>query len=467
MIYMLRKSTYFRKYENIGYIENPTSSISKVVDGIGAMCLSQLSYEPRNIDEIVKNLLNIFDNIEEETLRKDLIDFYKKLVKDGFLSDKETIDDGGYTTVLENCKVQNKQNGDITTGEFMYNFLTKHPRVVGLHIELLSKCNERCIHCYIPHEKKDAQINKELMLKVLEECKRIGTLSLTFSGGEPMLHPNFCEFLKKAKDLDFSTTVLSNLTLLNDNIIQMLMYRHPTCVCVSVYSMRHEIHDAITSLSGSHEITIKNILRLIDNNIPVRINCVVMKQNKDSFYEVVEWGKKNGCAVAVDFSLSARNDGSADNLCNRLTEEEIKQVIEKYICADINYRKSLCSILKKQEIDDSEERVCGVGTSMLSINSNGDVYPCVGWDKFNCGNLKKNTLQEIWDNSSKIKFLRNLRMKDFTQCKGCVDKRYCHICISSNFNESSNEDIFNISQTTCDTARIQHELAKKYCDKDM
>ncbi len=48
--------------------------------------------------------------------------------------------------------------------------------------ELLDiKCNERCIHCYIPHEKRTQ-----------------------------MLHPFFCEFLKRAKDLDFNVIVLSN-----------------------------------------------------------------------------------------------------------------------------------------------------------------------------------------------------------------------------------------------------------------
>ena len=47
----------------------------------------------------------------------------------------------------------------------------------------------------------------------------MGVLSVTLSGGEPMMHPQFIEFLRAAKKYDFYVNILSNLTLLNDEII--------------------------------------------------------------------------------------------------------------------------------------------------------------------------------------------------------------------------------------------------------
>ncbi|WP_461251971.1 radical SAM protein, partial [Treponema sp. R8-4-B8] len=55
------------------------------------------------------------------------------------------------------------------------------------------------------------------------------------SGGEPMLHPQFCDFLRKAKDYDFSVNILTNLTLLNDEIIAEMKNNRLSSVQVSLY----------------------------------------------------------------------------------------------------------------------------------------------------------------------------------------------------------------------------------------
>ena len=44
-----------------------------------------LNREPQHIDIIAKKLLEIFNDIDEETLKKDALEFYGELVVDGFL----------------------------------------------------------------------------------------------------------------------------------------------------------------------------------------------------------------------------------------------------------------------------------------------------------------------------------------------------------------------------------------------
>jgi hypothetical protein len=47
----------------------------------------------------------------------------------------------------------------------------------------------------------------------------MGLLGTTLSDDEPMLHKNFLDFLRKAKEYDFSINILSNLPQMNDEII--------------------------------------------------------------------------------------------------------------------------------------------------------------------------------------------------------------------------------------------------------
>jgi len=128
-------------------------------------------------------------------------------------------------------------------------------------------------------------------------------LHLTLSGGEPMLHKNFCDFIRKCKEYDFSVNVLSNLTLLDDEIIKEMKANPLLGVQVSLYSMNSNIHDEITQMKGSFEKTKNAILKLIENDIPLQISCPIMKQNKDCYDEVIKWANKHKIHAGDDYVI--------------------------------------------------------------------------------------------------------------------------------------------------------------------
>lgn len=472
MFFALKSDCYFRKYNNIGYISRPIIGIEEVVDECGAIFIDLLRYSPMNIDDIIDDLSYYFDDVDKSVLKMDALAFFSRLSKDGFLDMNETLEEFknesfDYSTLkgrlaYKNINLNNEQSSEI----FLSEYSKETPFLQNFHIELTSKCNERCIHCYIPHEEKDTDIAYDLMMNTLNQCKELGVMTLVFSGGEPMLHPNFCEFLKAAKDLDFNVTVLSNLTILNDEIIAALKYKHVSCVNVSLYSMNTKIHDEITTIKGSFEKTKNNILRLIDNNIAVQINCPVMKQNKNSFYEVIKWGEEHKCSVITDYVIMGRSNRTTDNLNNRLTKNDIKYVVEKIAENSIVFQTNLknqgvfteCKTLNA----DLNQRVCGVALSTMCMVSNGNIYPCAGWQQYVCGNIRNTSLREIWEDSPQVKYLRGLRLRDFEKCVNCEDYNYCLMCVSRNYNESPNGSMFDIPQISCDAAHIHHKVVEEF-----
>lgn len=472
MYYSLKSDCYVRTYGDIGYIARPIVGIDQVVDASGAIFISKLQYSPLSIDDIVTLLMDSFEGINESELREDVISYYDGLFADGLINASEKLQDMtdscfDYSTLRGKIAYINQEYKKDTSAEmFLNEYSKRHPFLFTLHIELTSKCNERCVHCYIPHECKNTDIDYDLMIKTLNQCKEMGVMNLVFSGGEPMGHHNFCDFLRYAKDLDFNISVLSNLTLLNDEILDALKYKHTSCVNVSLYSMNPEIHDAITQLNGSFSKTKNNILKLIENNIAVQINCPIMKPNKDTFQDVIVWGQDNKCAVILDYAIMARCDRSTDNLDYRLTKEELKPVIEKIAQNDVVFRSTIKSDKFQKDISsegiDPDERVCGVALSTICMVANGDIYPCAGWQKYICGNVNESSLQDIWNNSPEINLLRRLRLKDFKQCLSCKDKKYCLMCISRNSNESETGNMLDIPQITCDAAHIQHQVIDEY-----
>jgi radical SAM protein with 4Fe4S-binding SPASM domain len=295
----------------------------------------------------------------------------------------------------------------------------------------------------------------------------MGVLNITLSGGEPMLHPNFCEFLKKCKEYDFSVNILSNLTLLNDEIINEMKSNRLSSVQVSLYSMNPEIHDAITQMSGSFKLTIDGILRLIENDIPLQISCPTMKQNKNSFLDVLNWVHEHKIRANTDYIMMAKYDGSNENLDNRLNLDEVSEVIETIIKNNKRYQDRMiqADFVEADKRDISNDIVCGVGISSICMVANGNVYPCAGWQSYVVGNAKETRLQEIWDHSNRVKYLRGLRKKDFPKCLTCPDRSFCAMCMVRNANEHPEGDPLSINKHFCKVAKLNREIVLRWIEE--
>lgn len=346
-----------------------------------------------------------------------------------------------------------------STADFFHEQLGGLPRLTNVHIEITSKCNERCIHCYIPNDSKLKEMDSHLFYNLLDQCKSMHAIHLTISGGEPMLHKGFCEFLKRIREMDFAVSILSNLTVLSDEIVWELKQNSILGVQTSLYSMDPDVHDGITKIRGSHQKTKDGILRLIDNDIPLQISCPIIKQNKDSYREVASWALKRNVRVNADHVIIGQYDHNAANLGCRLSIEELEQII-RVNSAETHLPQIKDPADDKKQID-PDENVCSVCTSSICIAENGNVYPCAGWQGYVVGNVKENTLREIWLHSEKVQYLRQLRKRNFPKCLRCADSDYCTMCMVRNSNEDPHGSPLAVSDYFCKIANLSKRLAMK------
>lgn len=476
----IKKDSFIRIFDNTGYIVNKTTFSDRITDESGAIFLSTLSRDAKAIDEIAGDIIRSFIDADLAEIKQDCIDFFGELERDGFIVSGETLSelekkdseflDNSFFDILKNKSLSLSQT-EIDTKTYLDNYFQNSPRLMSLHIELTTRCNEQCIHCYLPHKARTKDIEASFFYSVLEQCHRMGVLDITLSGGEPLLHPNFCDFLQKAKEHDFSIAVSSNLTMLNENILLKMKDVSLSSVHVSLYSMKAEIHDSITQLSGSFEKTKCGILKLIENNIPVQINCPVMKQNKNCYKDVLRWGHENKCRVLTDFIMMAKYDHTTDNILNRLSPEETEEVMLNIINNDVVYQQKFIDTNFENKYasnkDISNDIVCGVCKTSLCMAVNGNMYPCPGWQDYVCGNVKESTLKNIWRNSAQIKYLQSLRRKDFPKCLKCEDREFCALCIARNANEDSKGNIFKINNHVCKVAAINRKIAIEWRTKHL
>lgn len=476
-LFRLSENSFVRFFDDYGYIVSQLTKHDYLYDKIGQVFLQHISRDPHDFLETSKKLHSLFIDVSLEEVQKDFFEFIKNLESGKFVITGKSVEeldknDFRFSYADENPKTfalkfdNNETEKNLPSmSDVLFEEFHKQPRIFSLQFELTSCCNERCIHCYIPHEWKNETLDKETVFNVLDQAAEMGTLGLTLSGGEALLHPDFIEILRYARKKDFMVTILSNLTLLNDKIVQAIKECNVSLIQTSLYSMDAAEHDFITTVPGSFEKTKKGIERLIANDIPVQISCPVMKKNLHSYKNVMKWAYEHKIKSQTDFIMMAQSDFNTQNLNNRISVSETEELIRDIIKVDCDYQRMLDEEPKKRTPEEEEKEKlkpkCGAGTDSICIAANGNFYPCAGWQNMVVGNIKEKTLKDIWENSEQLKFIRNITNGSFPKCLKCEAKDYCAMCMVRNFNES-NGDVFKVNQHFCDVAFLTKKLAEEY-----
>lgn len=464
--------TYIRTTNDMGYIYNQSTKLDRMYNETGIDYLRCISRTPQDIEDIVSNkLLPLYEGVTHDELYSDFVFFLKDLQKMGFLligENPQVIDIEESTikkrtkSFVEYFQSSTKDDEIQTTQTLAYSLSKQKPYLMSLQFEVTAKCSERCIHCYLPNKKKDDgnEMTLSLFEKVIKQFSEMGGLQVSLSGGELLLHKDIWRMVDICRQHDMQIVLLSNLYYLKADDILKMANANVSMVQTSLYSMNPEIHDQITKVKGSHEKTKRAIEMLVRNNIPTSISCPIMKANKDCYESILNYAHSLGIKAQTDFILMARENLETDNLENRISIEDCERVIRLILENNMrdtddyikkNSKKNLKALLS------GDMPVCAAGINNLCVSSNGDAYPCNGWQSYKSGNVETETLQEIWNKSIMLNKIRSIKRSDLPKCMSCDAAEYCNICLARNCNESGGDPL-KLNPHFCKIAHLNKKI---------
>ena len=97
----------------------------------------------------------------------------------------------------------------------------KNPKI--LYIRVSENCNSNCFMCHYAGKKDSYNITIDEYEKVLEYAIKSKIKMIRFTGGEPLIHPDIIEFLKRARDLQLDTSIITNGFLLKIKYQDLLL----------------------------------------------------------------------------------------------------------------------------------------------------------------------------------------------------------------------------------------------------
>lgn len=312
-------------------------------------------------------------------------------------------------------------------------------------------CNLACTYCYTIEDGVEPQrLRRDLMFKAVDELLELPTpfTSLEFHGGEPtMAMPDIravTEYAERAyeragKRLSFS--IQTNGYNLSAKTCDFLA-EHRFSVRVSIDGTP-EAHDE-TRVDhrgrGSYRGVVKGIRRLQAAGVPVHAVCVVHTGNVDrlrAMYDSMASLDVDSIRFLPVFKTGhAGEDDWLDG--DRYFEAYFDLVRHVAALGRAGAHVVPLANLQAGELGSLRSfrreymcmrNPCGAGVNMVTVDTNGDLYPCeemIGKPEFVIGNLAETTIREAIDTSPVVRTLRERHVDEIDECVSCTWKQHCH-----------------------------------------
>ncbi|MFQ6749596.1 MAG: radical SAM protein [Clostridia bacterium] len=276
---------------------------------------------------------------------------------------------------------------------------------------ITSRCNLDCRHCYQKHDKNQFLLPYEKIIEAINYGISHNVSHLIISGGEACLHPNYYDIIDFViLKTNLNLTLVTNGTIINTEFFKKPNFLKRINFVISIDGTKpnHEQRRGV----GTYDKTLNTIKTLQDFGFNVKINVTLDENNFLDFPEILKNDDfKHITFLPVGFSGAAQENNMTS--LNKDYEDLIKMIYEETEEAS-NY----C-------------RDCQLFPESLSLNYNGDIFPCSLARDFNLlkmGNIIGENIKTVIQNfieSEEGKNLLNTNLKDLPTCSACT---HCEKC---------------------------------------
>ncbi len=191
------------------------------------------------------------------------------------------------------------------------------------------------------------------------------------------------EFISIAKSKKIEVEVYSNLTILDEKLIEFLQ-KLDVHLATSFYSFDEETHEKITQRPGSFQRTVQNIKKALEKGIKLRIGIVLTELNKNHLRQTSKFLNDLGISknnIKVDFA------------------RPVGRWVERALSQDP-------SPSQVQSTKPSDYEICKISDSCLPdklcFASDGFVHPCIFFRHIILGKYPENSVEQILENQRKF-----------------------------------------------------------------
>jgi MoaA/NifB/PqqE/SkfB family radical SAM enzyme len=284
-------------------------------------------------------------------------------------------------------------------------------------------CNSHCTMCNIWQNKKTSDpLSPDEIQRILKDPLLKGVELIMNVGGEPTIRPDLTDLIIAEHDAIPNANIqLSTNALLPERAYQTIkaVLEHGVKIDVGIsIEGIGEYNDKIRGVAGGFEKANTLIKKLVElksqypDKLGVGLGTMLMDETTDSIWQVKNYAEQ----LNLTFGWNWFNP-SASTYYNYKTEvngHDKKEEQKRFL------RSFLPNIYAQTAIDYLDGKPvrfrCFALHSFFFLKSNGDVIPCLDFWDTSAGNVRENTITEIYK-SEKAKEIRS----KVAACHGCLN----------------------------------------------
>lgn len=291
--------------------------------------------------------------------------------------------------------------------------------------ELTKRCNMNCVHCDSrTRVRAKDELSIDECLNVAEDLIHLGNQKTTFIGGEIFLYPGWEQIARFLSDNGVAVNIITNGFMFGDRQIEQIKEAGLVNVGISIDGMR-ENHNKIRGKAASFQKVIRAFARLREEYIPIAAITRLMDMNLPDLDDMHELLIEQGVNI-WQLHITIPSDMTTKR-SNFLLDPAHVPTITDFIRRKQGERK--IAIYAGDNVGYIGARSgCRAGLTSVAIDSTGNVKGCaaLNGDAFIEGNLRKETLPEIWTSEANFGFNRRFNLSQLSgRCAGCPKAEVC------------------------------------------
>ena len=315
---------------------------------------------------------------------------------------------------------------------------------VSFDLELTSRCNNDCRHCYINVPVGDraalaAELSRAEILEIGREAAGMGAVWCLLTGGEPLLRPDFPDIYLGLKRLGLLLSVFTNACLVTPALVRLFRSYPPRDIEVTVYGATRETYERVTRRAGSYGAFLRGLDLLLDGGVRVRLKAMALRSNAHELDAIAAFCReRTKDYYRFDPLLHMRLDGdagrNAEIQAERLSPAEIVAVEradeERFVALQSGCAENRLVTSDFEHFGCDHLFHCGAGTGSFTVGYDGTFRLCSSLcHPDTTYDLRRGTLREAWEEW--VPHVRDLRGADpqfLEKCRRCSLINLCLWC---------------------------------------